>query len=106
MKKILILLFIVGLLSSCGTLFNVTKTKNVDSLPNKMSEQEMLENWITSLVESNQSAEISKKEFTAEISTREARYVRVSAENIGICPEWHMGAGGKAWIFVDEIIIE
>ena len=44
-----------------------TKTKNVDSLPNKMSEQEMLENWITSLVESNHSAEISKKEFLKKI---------------------------------------
>lgn len=31
MKKILILLFSVGLLSSCGTLFNVTKTKNVET---------------------------------------------------------------------------
>ena len=35
-----------------------------------------------------------------------ARYVRMVAKNIGICPEWHVGAGEKAWIFCDEIVIE
>jgi hypothetical protein len=32
-----------------------------------------------------------------------ARYVRVKAVNIKTCPAWHKGAGGKAWIFIDEI---
>lgn len=32
-----------------------------------------------------------------------ARYVRVYAEGIRQCPEWHPGAGGPAWIFIDEI---
>jgi predicted alpha-1,2-mannosidase len=35
-----------------------------------------------------------------------ARYVRVFAGNIGVCPEWHYAAGGKAWLFIDEIEIE
>ena len=35
-----------------------------------------------------------------------ARYVRVEAINRGTCPEWHPGAGGKTWVFCDEIIIE
>ena len=35
-----------------------------------------------------------------------ARYVRMVAKNIGVCPEWHVGAGEKAWIFCDEIIVE
>jgi predicted alpha-1,2-mannosidase len=35
-----------------------------------------------------------------------ARYVRVHAKNIGMCPPWHAGAGGKAWILADEIVIE
>lgn len=41
-------------------------------------------------------------------STRKikARYVRVTAKNIGVCPEWHKGAGNEAWIFADEITIE
>ena len=35
-----------------------------------------------------------------------ARYVKMVAKNIGICPEWHVGAGQKAWIFCDELVIE
>ena len=36
----------------------------------------------------------------------QARYVRMVAKNLGVCPEWHVGAGEKAWIFCDEIVIE
>lgn len=35
-----------------------------------------------------------------------ARYVRVKAENFGKLPEWHLGAGGNAHIFIDEIIVQ
>ena len=34
------------------------------------------------------------------------QFVKVVAKNMVSCPEWHPGAGGKAWIFADEIIIE
>lgn len=34
------------------------------------------------------------------------RFVRVKAKNVGICPPWHPGRGGKAWLFADEIIIQ
>ena len=34
-----------------------------------------------------------------------ARYIKVIAKNIGTCPAWHPGAGGKSWLFVDEILI-
>ncbi|NUN68690.1 MAG: glycoside hydrolase family 92 protein [Bacteroidetes bacterium] len=34
------------------------------------------------------------------------RYVRVTAKNIGLCPPWHKGAGGKAWLFIDEIEVK
>jgi len=40
------------------------------------------------------------------VSPLQARYVRVYAENLGVCPPWHPGHGGKAWLFVDEIIVE
>lgn len=54
-----------------------TKTPNADELPDKVSEQEMLENWITSLVESKQSAEISKKEFLKTIKeTTTKKYIK------------------------------
>jgi hypothetical protein len=32
-----------------------------------------------------------------------ARFVRVKAASLKQCPSWHKGAGGKAWIFCDEI---
>jgi len=35
-----------------------------------------------------------------------ARYVKMVAKTIGTCPEGHVGAGQKAWIFCDEIVIE
>jgi hypothetical protein len=37
---------------------------------------------------------------------KSARYVRVFAKNVRACPAWHQGAGEKAWIFADEIVIE
>ena len=36
----------------------------------------------------------------------DARYVKMVAKTIGTCPEWHVGAGQKAWIFCDEVVIE
>lgn len=36
----------------------------------------------------------------------EARYLHLIAENRGICPEGHKGAGGTSWIFADEIMID
>jgi hypothetical protein len=35
----------------------------------------------------------------------EARYLRLVARNRGNCPDWHKGAGNKAWLFADEIEI-
>ncbi|MHC1774386.1 MAG: family 20 glycosylhydrolase [Lentimicrobium sp.] len=34
-----------------------------------------------------------------------ARYIRIVAKNRGICPDGHPGAGDKAWLFVDEIMV-
>ncbi len=52
------------------------------------------------------SEEVAVKSFKADISERKVAYVRVTAKNIGVCPPWHEGAGGKAWIFTDEIVIQ
>ncbi|HUT23487.1 MAG TPA: hypothetical protein VM492_04005, partial [Sumerlaeia bacterium] len=43
--------------------------------------------------------------FAAKIEETEARYVRVRAKSIGVCPEWHAGRGRPAWLFVDEILV-
>ena len=42
------------------------------------------------------------REFAAEVDGR-GRFLRFHAETIGQCPAWHSGAGGPAWLFVDEI---
>jgi len=46
------------------------------------------------------------KEFSADTTGKKARFVHVHARNIGVCPDGHPGAGNKAWLFADEIIIE
>jgi predicted alpha-1,2-mannosidase len=45
--------------------------------------------------------------FTSnENKEKKARYVKVIAKNFGKLPEWHQGAGGDAFIFVDEILVK
>jgi len=34
-----------------------------------------------------------------------ARYIRIVAKNRGICPQDHPGNGNKAWLFLDEVLI-
>lgn len=46
------------------------------------------------------------EQITTNMNNVEARYIQVRAKNTGICPDWHKGAGGKAWLFVDEISID
>lgn len=48
---------------------------------------------------------VNIKNFSLNFATK-ARYVRVVARNIGICPPWHAGDGRPAWIFADEIVVE
>ena len=45
------------------------------------------------------------KDFTLPISAR-ARYIRIRAITMGVCPPWHKGAGEKAWLFADEITVK
>jgi hypothetical protein len=45
------------------------------------------------------------KVFAADVGRRRARYVRVTAPARLTCPDWHIGAGQKSWIFVDEIVV-
>ncbi len=44
-----------------------------------------------------------KSKIAKPITTR---YVKVKAYNYGKLPEWHLGAGGDAFIFIDELILE
>jgi len=45
-----------------------------------------------------------KRAFQAQLGVQ-ARYIKISAVYPGNCPDWHLGAGGKSWIFMDEISI-
>lgn len=49
--------------------------------------------------------ETSSKNFGVMVDQR-TRFIKVQAQNVGKCPEWHDGAGGDAWLFIDEIIVE
>ncbi|MFA5647909.1 MAG: GH92 family glycosyl hydrolase [Bacteroidales bacterium] len=48
---------------------------------------------------------ITQTDLQAEVKTV-GRYVKVVATNFGKIPSWHLGAGGNAFIFIDEIIIQ
>jgi|WetSurMetagenome_2_1015567.scaffolds.fasta_scaffold01472_8 hexosaminidase len=51
-------------------------------------------------------SEIILKDFTANFLNTKARLIKVVGKNIKVCPDWHPGAGGKAWLFIDEIVVE
>ncbi len=44
--------------------------------------------------------------FILEFTKIKTQYVKVKAINYGVCPSWHLGAGGKTWLFVDELEIK
>ena len=46
------------------------------------------------------------KEYSIKFPEKRAQHIKIKAINYGYCPDWHLGAGGKAWLFVDEIKIE
>jgi hypothetical protein len=45
------------------------------------------------------------KDFVLDFAPVDARYVKVFAKNYGIIPNWHLGKGYDAYIFVDEIVV-
>jgi sialate O-acetylesterase len=46
-----------------------------------------------------------KRDAPVRLQKTMARYVRVTAKSVGLCPPWHPGRGQNAWLFVDEIIV-
>ena len=48
----------------------------------------------------------SIKEFDHHLKDVKARFVKVLAKSVGVCPPWHPGAGGKAWLFLDDITVQ
>ena len=46
------------------------------------------------------------KQFTTTKAAKDVRFIRVHAENLGVCPPGHSGEGRPAWLFVSEIIVK
>jgi len=47
------------------------------------------------------------KAFTKRMNDPvKVKFIKVELTYPGNCPDWHLGAGGKAWLFIDEITIE
>jgi len=55
---------------------------------------------------STESYETVVLEMAQKIKPTKARYVKFEAEYYGKIPHWHLGAGGEAYIFLDELIVE
>ena len=47
-----------------------------------------------------------RNELTMSFDPTKVMYLRVYAQNIGICPPGHPGEGEPAWLFVDEILVK
>lgn len=55
--------------------------------------------------EVNRAVSVGSRDFSSAVG-RKGRYVKVVTDGVGVCPPWHLGAGGKAFAFMDEIVVE
>jgi hypothetical protein len=46
------------------------------------------------------------KRIQSATKNQPIQFIRIQAKNVGTCPVWHDGTGGKAWIFIDEVSIK
>jgi ABC-type transporter MlaC component len=46
-----------------------------------------------------------KEAYRFDIENTETRYLRMKANSLLTCPDWHVGANNSCWIFTDEILI-
>lgn len=60
----------------------------------------------TTVTTDERQAGVQTESFSITAASTTARYVKVKATNRKTCPPWHGGAGGKAWIFADEIVVQ
>ena len=48
----------------------------------------------------------NRKEVRFDQLNQSARFILITALNRKVCPSWHAGSGGGAWIFSDEVVVE
>lgn len=49
---------------------------------------------------------VTIKDFIVSFKERKAKFIRVTAKNLGVCPPGHKAEGKAAWSFADEILVE
>jgi hypothetical protein len=42
---------------------------------------------------------------TCEFAATDVKYIKVVAKPLAKLPKWHPGKGEKAWIFIDEVLV-
>ncbi|MCK5338857.1 MAG: hypothetical protein KAJ50_08600, partial [Bacteroidales bacterium] len=93
----------------CGFLLNqgswiFIPQKVVISISEDGNDYELIKTFKNNARKLNDNIKVRK--FKTEINNSSARFIKIHATNMGTCPDWHAGAGGKAWLFIDEIIIK
>lgn len=53
----------------------------------------------------NQDAAQAMENYRLEAKA-DARYLRLKIRTMGLCPDWHSGAGQNAFVFIDEVTVE
>ena len=48
---------------------------------------------------------LGRVEARAKVNVKKVKFLKVKVENQDVLPKWHPNAGEKAWIMVDEVII-
>ena len=105
-------------LQSEKTVSNFSATFLQDSgswilMPTKVDYYSSLDNvnfTLIGTIENNQDPKFDKNKIEnfeyKSPKELKAKYIKVKAYNFGKLPDWHLGAGGDAFIFIDEITIK
>ena len=94
----------IGYLSNPGSWIFPPKYVTVLSTQNGEHILTECEWGATSILANESMAHIGEIEIDCNI--KNTRLLKITIENIGICPDWHDGKGEKAWLFVDEVWAE
>jgi len=70
------------------------------------SDKENWEPYSYDTIQLDEDFDVVEKALVGKFEFTLARYIKITAENWGPMPEWHISSGETPWIFVDEIIIE
>ena len=58
------------------------------------------------LKKNDQQEKINLNFRLSKSESQSVKKIKFSIKNPGLCPDWHLGAGNKSWVFIDEISFE